>query len=457
GERKGRNKEKRKIRKKVENLYSNWYLNKLAVNFSESLVDEESWSISGVRQQNSFYNAYINNFITENEKVFVIISDGLRYEAAAELEQILKSSFKSEVNLSALQGSIPSTTSIGMASTLPHKELKINEKQEIFVDGQKTKSTQDKFNVLRNEVIKSNVLKARKALNMITDELREEIYGKDLIYIYHDTIDAIGDNFKTEDEVFDAVDKALDEIRLLIKSLISKVSATNIIITADHGFIYRRGDIQASDKTKKDHSNNEKESRRYIITNDKEEPSGSISKPLNYLFTDTDLKAVVPKGANRFQISGPGLKYVHGGAALQEIVIPVIKFKNDRSKSSKNIAEKVDIKITNINKKITNSIFHLEFFQTEKVAEKILPRSLILYFINEKGEKISNENMILADSRSSDPEDRTYKERFTLKNIEYNKNQNYYLIMEDKDEDVEKEYARIPFKINLIINQDFDF
>ncbi|WP_145453461.1 hypothetical protein, partial [Staphylococcus epidermidis] len=50
--------------------------------------------------------------------------------------------------------------------------------------------------------------------------------------------------------------------------------------------------------------------------------------------------AIIPKGIHRFAIQGAGANYVHGGAMLQEIVVPVITFKNDRSKSSRNTVKK---------------------------------------------------------------------------------------------------------------------
>jgi hypothetical protein len=55
------------------------------------------------------------------------------------------------------------------------------------------------------------------------------------------------------------------------------------------------------------------------------------------------------------------------------------------------------------------------------------------------------------------PEDRTYKEKFTLKDIKYDKLAKYNLILEDEDEKVEKIYLKIPFTIDLIINNDFGF
>ena len=118
---------------------------------------------------------------------------------------------------------------------------------------------------------------------------------------------------------------------------------------------------------------------------------------------------------------------------------------------------KVAVQLTNISRKITNRITYLDFLQTEKVEEKKLPLKLKIYFADVEGERISNENIIIADSRSEEARERSYREKFTLKDIAYDKGRKYYLIMEDEDEPVEKIYEKISFEIDLLISDDFIF
>ncbi|MEJ6952100.1 BREX-1 system phosphatase PglZ type A [Natronospora cellulosivora (SeqCode)] len=448
----------RGIQEKIENLYSNWYIQELSIKFSNSLEDRKEWIIPGIKQQRDFYNNFLVNRILDDERVFVIISDGFRYEAAAELNQELKKEFKATTELQAIMGSLPGETSLGMASLLPNKEISFDKNlDKVLVDGIKINSSDNREKVLATYVDESIVLNAKEVKEMSRDDMRAALNGKKLVYIYHNLIDSIGESYQTEAQVFNAVNDTFKDIKDIIKALKYNVSATNIFITADHGFIYRRGNIVASDKTRQGSNDSEKESKRYIITESQEEIEGGIAFSLDYIIKDSKLKVVVPRAANRFQTRGSGLNYVHGGASLQEIVIPVIKFKNDRSNSERNESKKVDLKLTNISRKITNSIFHLEFFQTEKLSDKVLPRRLNLYFIDQEGEKISNENIIIADSSSDRPAERTYREKFTLKNREYQKDIDYYLILEDEEETVEKVYEKIPFKISLAITNDFDF
>jgi hypothetical protein len=292
--------------------------------------------------------------------------------------------------------------------------------------------------------------------DMKRPQYKETFEGKKLVYIYHNVIDAIGDKASTERDVFEAVERAFEDLNNLIKNLVNNVSATNIYITSDHGFIYRRSVLEEFNKITKADVKAIDQGRRFILTKEKTKEQGILSIPMNYLLgEDTDLHAIVPKGVTRFKVQGAGANYVHGGAALQEMIIPVIKFKNIRKDEFK--SSKVEVKLTNISRKITNRITYLEFFQTEKVEDKKTPMTLKLYFVDEEGNRISNENIIIADSRSSKPEDRTFREKFTLKDQPYDKAKKYYLMMEDENETVEKIYDKVPFMIDLAIVNDFGF
>ena len=194
--------------------------------------------------------------------------------------------------------------------------------------------------------------------------------------------------------------------------------------------------------------------RRYALSDTEQELEEVLPISMNYLLGDeTRLIAILPKGVIRYKVQGAGANYAHGGVSLQEIIVPVIKFKYVRKSEYR--PTKVQVKLTNISRKITNRITYLEFFQTETVGDKKVPMRLKLYFVDENGERISNENIIIAESRSDNPKDRTYREKFTLKDISYDKTKKYYLVMEDEEEPVEKIYERIPFSIDLIISNDF--
>ena len=80
---------------------------------------------------------------------------------------------------------------------------------------------------------------------MKRDDRRAAVKGKDIIYIYHDTIDASSHN--DESSVFDACDKAINEIKNLVNVICNELQGLNVIITSDHGFLYTYKELTESD------------------------------------------------------------------------------------------------------------------------------------------------------------------------------------------------------------------
>ena len=59
------------------------------------------------------------------------------------------------------------------------------------------------------------------------------------------------------------------------------------------------------------------------------------------------------------------------------------------------------------------------------------PRTVIVYMADEEGEILSNEETIIGDRTSDNPADRTFKLRFVLKSMRYDRNKTYYLVIKD--------------------------
>lgn len=444
------------LAERVENTYTNWYLNELSVKWSAAVEEEliEDYPLAGIHQQKDFYRDHVLPFVRNEERVFVIVSDALRYEAGEELISLINKEIRGIAEIDFMQGVVPSTTKFGMASLLPRKDIVANEKGEVIVDGINTQGTENRGKILKNYSKDALAIAFNDMVDMKRSDYKEMFEGRKLVYIYHNAIDEVGDKPLTEREVFNAVEKAFEDLILLIRNLVNHISATNIIVTADHGFIYRRSPLTEVDKIGKHGIKAVESGRRYALSDTEQELEEVLPISMNYLLGDeTRLIAILPKGVIRYKVQGAGANYAHGGVSLQEIIVPVIKFKYVRKSEYR--PTKVQVKLTNISRKITNRITYLEFFQTETVGDKKVPIRLKLYFVDENGERISNENIIIAESRSDNPKDRTYREKFTLKDISYDKTKKYYLVMEDEEEPVEKIYERIPFSIDLIISNDF--
>src|SRR5947207_10111586 len=70
---------------RIEGLYVNEYLSKLAYRWQEWVDRKEEWSSASSPAQRDFFSRFVQPQLGEGRKVFVIISDALRYEAAREL------------------------------------------------------------------------------------------------------------------------------------------------------------------------------------------------------------------------------------------------------------------------------------------------------------------------------------------------------------------------------------
>ena len=443
------------LKETVENIYNNWYLQELSIKWNDALNDLKSWRIEGLKYQDKFYHDNIK--YKSKERVFVIISDGLRYESAEELNTLLTNERKGKAELDYMQGVLPSYTKLGMASLLPNSSIEINDRYDVLINGVSSNGTDNRDAILKMENEKSLAITYDKLMDMKRENLRKAVIGLDVVYIYHDTIDAIGDHASTEREVFEATEDAFKEVIDLVNKLVNEVSAASIIITADHGYLYKRSAMEESNKISGIKLDDGEDNRRFLLTSKNEEVQGTVTFSMDYLLGEESNKYVItPKGTTRFKVQGAGANYVHGGSMLQEVVIPVIRFKNDRSASSANNIRKVKISLTSINRKITNIITYLEFFQDEMIQDKVLSQRIRCYFEDEEGNRISNENIIIGDSRSENPVERTYREKFVLKSMPYDKTKQYFLVMQD-DEDSNGYYERITFNIDIAILDDFGF
>lgn len=449
----------KKLKVMIENLYTNWYMGDLSSHWSQAVESDikDNWALPGVTNQQNLYKQYIDPKVHKSERVFVIISDALRYEVGVEIMEKLNAETMGACEIEPILSVIPSVTKLGMASLLPHKVIDFDESAKVIVDGKSSSGLENRKDIIESSFSDSIAVHAQEVFPMNKSRRREFFKGKKLIYIYHDTIDAMGDKASTEIYTFDAVERAIQEISTLIKIIRDDLSGTNILITADHGFVYQREALLESSKVEKENIHNIEIKRRYMLSKEKRHMDGILNINLDSIIKNEHrLNVYVPKATTRFKIQGSGVNFVHGGASLQEIVVPLIKYKNIRRGQAKSREiVKVDIKLTNTARKITNSLFHLSFFQTEKVEEKVVPRTVVIYMADEAGTVISNEETIIGDRTSENPEERTFKLRFALKTVAYDKNENYYLNIKDSETDVILE--KIPFNVNLGIVSDFDF
>lgn len=112
------------VRQRVENIYANTYLQKITPKWNESFTNDVM-NATDLPKQEDFYKHYLRGY-DGKQRVIVIISDAFRYECAKELFGRLELDEKCTPKMECMLSCLPSVTSVGMASLLPHKEMQVD-------------------------------------------------------------------------------------------------------------------------------------------------------------------------------------------------------------------------------------------------------------------------------------------------------------------------------------------
>lgn len=441
----------------VEGLYQNWYLEKLNACWAGAIAEnlEALGYVSEIDKQRDFYRKHVQGS-GKGSRVFVIISDALRYEVAEELTALLPRVTKGNAALSAMQAVFPSITKFGMAALLPGRELSVTQTIDVLVDGLPTKTTADREKILRAAQPDSVAIQYKELLLMKKQERRDLVAGKDVVYIYHNAIDAIGDKAPTENKVFEACRTAMDELVGMVRIITGELSGATVLITADHGFLYTYSPLAESDKIGKNAFNGDvyELGRRYALTSPDTSAEYLLPVQMDKEIGGTPVKGYAPCDAIRIKVQGGGANFVHGGISLQEMVVPVIAYKNVRATSKAYVeVQNAQIKLLSENRKISNLIFSLDFYQQQPIGEKIQPASYALYFTDGEGMVISDRLTVIADKVSENAAERGFRVRFNLKSAAYDKDRIYRLVIAggtDMPEEIE-------FRIDIAFADDFGF
>ena len=442
----------------VEALYQNWYLKELTGCWTNAISENLSslGYVSEIGKQHDFYPRYVRPLAGKNARAFVIVSDALRYEVAAELCDTIIRTTKGTAKLDAVQSIFPSITKFGMANLLPGRKLSVTEDMEVLVDGQHSRSTPEREKILCSGNPNSVAVQYTDVLNMKRADRRELVSGKEVVYIYHNTLDAIGDKAPTEKKVFEACEDAMQELSNILRIIINDMQGTDIFITADHGFLYTYSPLTESDKIGKSAFSGTvyEVGRRYAITDPLTAAEYLMPVQLEGEIGGIAVKGYTPLDSTRIKIAGGGENYVHGGVSLQEMVVPVIAFKNLRTTSKKYVeVSNAEIKLLSESRKVSNLLFSLDFFQRQPIGDKVQPCAYSIYMTDDEGVLISDRQTIIADRTSTNASERVFRVRFNLKAGAYDKNKKYRLVIAN-DTDVPEE---VEFHIDIAFADDFGF
>lgn len=433
----------------AERLYKNGYLTELNDTWTRLLTENGKDALTGAARQQDFYKT---NVAAADSRVYVIISDALRYDVARSLEEQMTAKLSGNTQCGCILGLLPGVTPVGMAALLPHRQLRLDDDLKIRCDGLSTEAG-NRENVLRCECAESVVVDYAEFRQSNKARRSEWMKGKKVVYIYHNTIDRAGES---DGNVAQACEDAVEELTQLTRILANELSAANIIVTADHGFLYTRSPLDEYEKTGKEMISGEileYKRRHAIVRGSGDECAVTIS--LDEL-NRPELSAVFPRNCMRFRLQGGSSGYMHGGLSLQEMMVPLLRYQNKKAGQKGYTAiVKTDVMLLGDNRRISNNIFTLNFYQKQPCLGKVQPRTVRMVFEDARGQAISDEHRVVFDMTAPEDSQRTQRVTFRLLSSGYDRNAQYALVLWDADENAEME--RVSFQIDIVFENDFGF
>ena len=356
-------------------------------------------AVHGLRQQD-FYDSLIKGI---QKKVVVIVSDALRYEVAQELIGVLAAR-KHIARLNMGIAMLPTETKFCKPALLPHRSLRlyaeVDGTQNMGVDD-RILDTMDKRSEQVDSYRQGAICVDYETVGKYEQDKNREIFKHPLVYVMHNTIDDKSHSATAKD-VVDSCRDAINELETLVHKLHETYNVTEVYITSDHGFLFNDQVFEEKDKHKVTEDVLEK-STRYYLTQSAAAVPGIVKFPLSEVsgMEEDNVYVAVPEGTNRLQAPAGGYSFTHGGASLQELLIPIIISRQERV----NTKTPVGVMVLDRNLSIQASRLRFRLLQTDAVSMEKKARTIkVALYYNDNAvtpikEYVLNNTDALLDNR----------------------------------------------------------
>ena len=441
---------------RVEDNYINTYLSTVNQGWQDIVTPMPQWPWPGAVAQRSFYERLVKPTVAQ-KKLCVVIADGLRYEMAEELQRELSQS--SNTTLSAMISVLPSYTQLGQAALLPHSTLEIRSDVDstVLVDGRASAGIANRTQIIQtNSGVASMAYTYEDFNTKNSDERRAIIRDHQLVYIYHTSIDTTGEN--QEQTLCGLSARYIDELRKLVTNLLAS-HASNVIITADHGFLYQHRVPEEGEFMPYQSGNADtivSQNRRMVIGSALADQPSLKKWRADQLGLLGTTEVQIPYSIMRLRRQGTQKHYSHGGASLQEIIVPVITVNRVQT----NTVQRVPVTVVESGStSITTTQATVRFYQGEPVSDGFVARQIRAVFVAADGTEITPSKTMMFDSPSTVARDRETVVGFVLtpEAKQYNKQQVFLIIAEQVAGSAHfNEIERRPYKLNRSVIYDDD-
>ena len=311
-------------------------------------LETSGWPASGMPSNaDTFDNVVVPKLQESGRRVAYILVDALRYELGVTLEKQLRDD--GQVEMQAACAQLPTITPVGMASLLPGagSALRIDKQGNdyaVMLGDTKLKTVSQRIAVLKDRY------GARFAEVKLNDLIRPRYKIESSVELLVVRTNDLDERFESSLEAgLSDVATQLKRLRVAVHKL-RELGFDDTVIATDHGFFINAhagpGDVGSKPPgtwiNLHDRSligEGSSDVRNFAVSSDHVGIRGSYSRFAG------------PKGMVAYSA---GVSYFHGGASLQECIVPVISVRLGDAKKEK--AEKLKVEMSYKSRKITTQL-----------------------------------------------------------------------------------------------------
>lgn len=347
--------------------------------------------ISSIERQAQFFKKHISSI---KNKVVVIVSDALRYEMALDLSSRLTNT-KHVAQVGAMLCGLPTETKYCKPTLFPHNTLEYSD-TDLLVDGKVLSSSAERSAQL-SAYTEDGLCVDYKSLLAKSKAEKREIFKHQCVYVMHNTIDEYCHGCSLT-EFAHATEQALEELRSLVLFLHDGANVVHVFITSDHGFLYNAHHFEEKDKLQTAEPTQGEKKSRYILDTKPYRAVGLTSFPLNSASPmEGDCYVSVPNGTNRLMVKGGDYEFAHGGASLQEMIVPLFysRYNRENEKSC------VGVCLMETSLGVTSSRLKVHLIQEQAVSMHIQERTVVVA-LYKGNERVSSEKRVTLNSTDAE-------------------------------------------------------
>jgi hypothetical protein len=319
-------------------------------------LEAAAFSASTCSPQSQTFKEHVGPLLQKGVRTAYLLVDALRFEMAAELLEGLSSDF--ELQLEPALGQLPGITPVGMAALMPGAEQGLalerqSGKLHVCLSGKRVTDRVARMSWLQEKTGAGTAVVKLGEIVRLTPKKKKELVTAKLVVVTSQEIDRLGEERSEEDEARLYMDDVLEKLRRGIRNL-AHAGVQEFVVAADHGFIFAEG-FESSLKMDDPGGETAELHARVWIGEGGTNAGGFFRVPASSLELGGSMETAFPRSLGTFKVKGGTGAYFHGGASLQEQLIPVARLTSQLAKPSKGAPARVIITLGK--KTITNRFF----------------------------------------------------------------------------------------------------